>query len=152
MRPAWLAGCFPSHRGRQGQPSHGTLPRCSGTQPAPGKGICSLGGTHGCPRTPASPLGQALPDGCCLRLRSCLLHALGSPGGAGSTRPPSAWRRQHGQCRQPGKSSVAEEVLGSHPPLSVAPGLSLGDFQHCSFHFSAAGEEAYGRLKGINDA
>lgn len=44
------------------------------------------------------------------------------------------------------------EVFGCHPSLPVTSGLSLGDFQHCSFHFSAAGEAAYGGLKGINDA
>lgn len=108
-------------------------------------------GTHSCPRAPARLSGQALPAGCCLQSCSCLLHALGSPGGARSAHPPLAWHRQRGQCRQPGKSSVAKEALGSHPPPSVTPGLSLGDFQHCSFHFSAEGEEAHGRLKGIND-
>lgn len=105
----------------------GNSPRTAlGDTAGPREGQWQPGGNpHGCTHAPAGPSGQALPDGCCLQLCSCLLHALGSLGEAGSAHPPSIWHRQHGQhgqCRQPSKSSVAEGVLGGQggpqqPPL-----------------------------------
>lgn len=102
---------------------------------------------HSRPRARAATarLAQALPDGCCLQWCPCLLRALGGPGEAGSPRPPSAWRRL------PGKPSVAGGPWRPPTPL-CRTGFSLGESQRCSFHFRAAGEAAYGHLKGINDA
>lgn len=77
------------------------------------------------------PMAAPLPAAC-----------LGEPLGAGSTHPPYPWPL----------STCGLWWSGCPQQLLVPAGLSLGDFQHCSFHFSAAEVEAYGRLKGINDA
>lgn len=119
-----------------------------------GTGKHSPGGTRGCPHALARISEQAWMDEHCPWLCSHLLPALGSPGEARSSCP-----RFLGPAAQAGWAARAarrvrgiREVFGCHPSLPVTSGLSLGDFQHCSFHFSAAGEAAYGGLKGINDA
>lgn len=117
------------------------------------------GNPHGCTRALARPSGQALPDGCCLQLCSCPAACPGEPW-RGWIRSPTLHLAQAAWAAR--AVQAAKQVLGgrggpwwprrSSAATFVAPGFSLGNFQHCSFRFSAAGEEAYGCLKGINDA
>lgn len=152
---SWLAGCFPSPHEWWEQPSHGTR----GHSRPQGRAVAAWGEpTRLHPRSGrafrTSPAGWMLP--------AVVLLPAACPGEPwrGWIRSPTLHLAQAAWAAR--AVQAAKQVLGgrggpwwprrSSAATFVAPGFSLGNFQHCSFRFSAAGEEAYGCLKGINDA